>query len=125
MILPLLLLVAAPADCANAVTQSEMTGCARAEAEAASRALDAQWATTLAAMREKDVAEGLTGNADGYAQTLIASQQSWAQYREMQCRLESFEMRGGTAAPMIEYGCKARLTRERTAALRDLAEMAQ
>ena len=118
MILPLLMLIAAPEDCDNPVTQIEMTMCARADYERADIDLNKQWKTTLAEMRRMDKeSAGYGYRPPGYADALLASQRTWIAYRDAQCTVEGQEMRGGSGEPMLVNMCLARITRERTAAL--------
>ena len=58
----------------------------------------------------------------GYFATLLAAQRAWLSYRSQQCLLESFEMRGGSGAPMVHSLCMSRITRERTGQLKSLVE---
>ena len=54
---------------------------------------------------------------------MLAAQRAWLSYRDQQCQVEGFQMRGGTAAPMLESGCRARMTKLRTQELKDLVEI--
>jgi uncharacterized protein YecT (DUF1311 family) len=49
---------------------------------------------------------------------LREAQRAWVSFRDAQCRLESFEARGGSMQPMLDSGCRAAVTRARTAELR-------
>ena len=126
MILAALLLagVAADAepDCASDdLPQQEMNYCAAMDFEAADAALNAQWKITAAATREMD--EEIDREWDkqpGYYETLLAAQRAWLVYRDGQCASEGYLFRGGTMEPFMVGMCKARLTRARTAELRDL-----
>lgn len=44
-------------------------------------------------------------------------QTEWIQYRVKACEFEKSGIEGGSAAPMINWQCQARMTRERTAEL--------
>lgn len=49
---------------------------------------------------------------------LVAAQRAWVVFRDAQARFDADEMRGGSAEPLLYYGSRARLTRERTAVLK-------
>lgn len=118
MLIEALFLLAAahvPEDCDNAISQSEMTACAQADFARADAALNAQWKVTMAAMKRRDREDQL-----GYADALLAAQRAWLAYRDAQCVIEGYEMRDGSAQPMLVAGCKATLTRQRTKQLKDL-----
>ena len=112
-----------PRDCRDPISQSDMTQCAAQSFVRADKALNAQWKRTLAAMKAADAGyDRQPGDTSSSAGLLLQSQRAWLQYRDAQCRLQSYAMRGGSAAPMIDYGCKARLTTARTRQLADVAE---
>lgn len=121
----LLLLAAAPAaeeDCGN-LPQQPMNLCLYRVFERADAEMNAQWKITADAMKARD--RDLDRSYDkqpGHFETLLAAQRAWLTYRSQQCLVESFEMRGGSAVPMIHSGCMARLTREQTAQLKALIE---
>lgn len=128
MILASLLLLAAAAqdpdvDCENPQYQVEMNLCAGKDYDAADAALNAQYKQTVAALkaRDKDIDRSYDSQPTHY-DTLLAAQRAWITYRDQQCLSESFAARGGTMAPMLHSGCMARLTRERTAELKELIE---
>ena len=58
------------------------------------------------------------GSELGEEATLREAQRAWVAFRDANCRLESFEARGGSMQPMLDAGCRATLTRARTAELR-------
>jgi uncharacterized protein YecT (DUF1311 family) len=110
-------------DCRNPQSQPAMNGCAALDAAKADDALNAQWAKTVAAMKDfdTDVAPG-GDHLPTYYTTLLDGQRAWLKFRDSQCLSEGFAARGGTMEPMLEQQCKARLTRERTAQLKALAD---
>ncbi len=113
----------APLDCANAMTQHAINACAKTGFDAADAALNAQWNVTLSEMRRMDAEYlGAADEAKGYAAALLDAQRAWLAYRDAHCLSESYQMRGGTGAPMLLWGCKATLTRERTTQLKALVE---
>ena len=130
MIAALLLLAAAPAavdpdatDCDDSSPQQMLNICAANAATSTDAEMNAQWKRTAGEMKRRDTE--LDRSADkqpGHFDTLLASQRAWLTYRDKQCLLESFEMRGGSAAPGIYSGCFERLTRERLTQLKSLIE---
>ena len=127
MIAAFLLLAAAPADeldCSSGdLPQQGLNICAARDAEKADAELNAQWKLTTDAMKDRDREIDRTYDRQpGYFETLLAAQRAWLTYRDKHCLAASFEMRGGSGAPMIHGGCMAELTRARTAQLKALIE---
>ncbi len=128
MIAALLLVAAAPLadelDCSTGdLPQQGLNICAAREAENADAELNAQWRLTSDAMKASDREIDRTYDKQpGYFETLLSAQRAWLTYRDKHCLVASFEMRGGSAAPMIHGGCMAELTRARTAQLKSLVE---
>jgi uncharacterized protein YecT (DUF1311 family) len=123
----LLLLAAAPADDLDCSTgdlpQQALNICVAREAEKADAEMSRQWQRTSAAMKASDREIDRSYDREpGYFETLLAGQRAWLIYRDKQCLVASFEMRGGSGAPMIHGGCMAELTRARTAQLKALVE---
>ena len=96
--------------------------------EAADATLNAQYRATMAVAAKDDANRAgdlKTGAArpDGdptYQAALLASQRAWLAYRDAQCRVASFEYRGGTDEGMAGGLCLTDLTRRRTAELKQL-----
>lgn len=110
-------------DCDNARSQMAMTECARRGFVAADALLNAEYKKTMAAMRKMDAEPGSHPSGDtrpGYAAALTAAQRAWIAYRDAHCLSLGYQMRGGTAEPMLVWGCKETLTRDRTEQLVDL-----
>ena len=106
-------------DCANAQVQVEITYCAeqgwlRADAE-----LNRAWgrAKAMAQSLDADQPEQL----QGIWQALLDGQRAWITYRDKTCEAEGGFMRGGTAEPMVIYGCRERLTWTRVDELEQFA----
>ncbi|MBA4612856.1 DUF1311 domain-containing protein [Stappia taiwanensis] len=97
----------------------EMTYCAELDWQAADKKLNAAYATAMAAMRQTD--SYLDGSMKGAADALKAAQRAWIPFRDKACASYGFLARGGTMEPMLIYQCRADLTRERTADLKELA----
>jgi uncharacterized protein YecT (DUF1311 family) len=113
-------------NCDNPQAQQEMNYCAARDAEQADAELNAAYRPAIEQAREADreyarISDGAGGPNDGgpgEEATLREAQRAWVSFREAQCRMESFEARGGSMQPMIESACRAALTRARTAELR-------
>lgn len=127
MIAALLLMAAAPADatdCDDASAQQMLNICAANAAQSTDAEMNAQWKRTAAEMKSRDTEIDRTYDKQpGHFDTLLAGQRAWLIWRDKQCLLESFEMRGGSAAPMIHSGCFERITRARLEQLRALVEV--
>ena len=126
MLMPLVLLAAAPTNCAAPQTQSEMTECADREYRTADLVMNQQWCVTLKVVQEQDRELDRTyDKRPGYAAQLLASQRAWLQFRDSHCAIEGYAMRGGSAEPMLVSSCLAELTRMRTRQLRSVAELSR
>jgi uncharacterized protein YecT (DUF1311 family) len=124
VIAALLLMAAAPQerDCSD-LPQQPMNMCLHEAYQRTDTEMNRQWRITSEAMKAQD--RGIDRSYDkdpGYFPTLLAAQRAWLTYRSQQCLLESFEMRGGSGAPMMHSLCMARITRERTGQLKSLVE---
>ncbi len=129
MIAALLLLAVAPAvdvdatDCDDSSPQQMLNICAANAAQGVDAEMNAQWKLTAAEMKRRDAGiDRKTDRQSGHFDTLLAAQRAWLTYREKQCLVASFEMRGGSAAPSLYSGCFHELTRERIAQLKALIE---
>lgn len=112
-------------NCANPQAQQEMNYCAAQDAERADAELNRVYRTAITAAQaaDRDYARdmgGATGRDAGPGEeaTLREAQRAWVALRDASCRLQSFEARGGSMQPMIDGGCRATMTRARTAELR-------
>jgi uncharacterized protein YecT (DUF1311 family) len=126
MIAALVLLAAAPAadpDCEGDPPQQVANICAANAAEGSDAEMNVQWKRTAAEMKRRDTEiDRRTDREPGYFETLLASQRAWLTYRDKQCLVTSFGMRGGSGAPQLYSGCFHELTRERIAQLKALIE---
>ena len=107
-------------DCDNAMAQSELTQCAYEEWQAQDAALNAHWADAMAVMQAIDA--DLPEDERGAADLLRKGQKAWISFRDDACAAEGYVMHGGSAEPMLVYGCMARLTEARAEDLRLIAE---
>ena len=126
MIAALLLLAAGPAnatDCDEDSPQQMLNICTANAAQAADQEMNAAWKRVAAEMKRRDTQiDRKTDREPGFFDTLLAGQRAWLTYRDKQCLLASFELRGGSGAPQIHSGCFHELTRARIAQLNALIE---
>ena len=125
MIAALLLLAAAPQTEQNCgdLPQQPMNMCLYEAYQRIDAEMNRQWRITSETMKAQDRGIDRTYDKDpGYFPTLLAAQRGWLAWRGLQCLLESFEMRGGSGAPMMHSLCMARVTRERIGQLKALVE---
>ena len=106
--------------CDEAKTQMEINACAAGELDAADKALNEQWAETIAVMRRLDGDEPTADGQPGYVETMRAAQRAWLTFRDQHCLVESFIGRGGSIQVSLEHTCKAYLTQQRTFELSEL-----
>ncbi len=93
-------------DCSRVPgTQSGLNACAYQDFENATAAYSATYRTLSQSVGNKQ------------RQLLRQVQTEWIQYRVKACEFEKSGVEGGSAAPMINWQCQARMTRERTAEL--------
>lgn len=122
----LLLAAAAPADatdCDDNSPQQMLNICAANAAQAADQEMNAVWKRVAAEMKRRDAEiDRKTDREPLHFDTLLAGQRAWLTYRDKQCLLASFEMRGGSGAQQIHGGCFHELTRARIAQLNALIE---
>ena len=92
--------------CDTAVTQTDLNGCAKSQADSSGRRLGrlvAEFARTLDSSR---------------VATLSRVQLLWVRYRNAHCRWDSGAVEGGSMQPMWISNCIAALTEERIAELK-------
>ncbi|MFN3560107.1 MAG: lysozyme inhibitor LprI family protein [Brevundimonas sp.] len=98
------------ATAALAQSQSQMNAAAARDERAADQALNSQYTATI------------NGLSPASRTLLRNAQRSWISFRDQQCRFESSGVRGGSAWAMVQSGCIARLSNERTRDLRRIAQ---
>ncbi len=106
---------AATIDCAHAETQADMNACAGQDYRRSDAALNDAYRQAAARLRD-DAAAG---------KLLVAAQRAWIRFRDAECAFASSSVRGGSILPMIEAGCMARLTAERTRVLQSYLHCAE
>ena len=110
-------------DCGEPTTQIEMTICANRDFETADAALNEQWAITASKMKKLDEEMGPpTDGRPSYFDALLEAQRAWLAFRDANCRVEGYRLRGGSAEPMETSGCMALMTKARTVELRELVK---
>ncbi|MEZ5797491.1 MAG: lysozyme inhibitor LprI family protein [Paracoccaceae bacterium] len=120
-----LILVAGPAaaqevDCANAMAQAELNQCAYQDWQQQDAALNAAYGRAVALLKEWDA--GLPEAERGGRAALQEAQRAWIIFRDKACEAEGYAMHGGSAEPLLVYGCMARLTEDRTRQLTEMVE---
>jgi uncharacterized protein YecT (DUF1311 family) len=107
-------------DCANATAQVELTYCAEQDWIEADADLNAAYKAAMALMKQIDA--DLPSDEQGAAANLKVAQRAWISFRDAACAAEGYLMHGGSAEPMVIYGCRAGLTKVRAADLWVLAQ---
>ena len=113
-----------PLNCDNPQAQLEMNMCAEQDFERADAELNRVYRSAIQSAQQADREYARTmanaGGSDepGEEASLREAERAWVTFRDAQCRGESFEARGGSMQPMLYGGCRATLTRARTAELR-------
>lgn len=107
-------------DCAVAETQQDMNYCAEADWQEADVGLNAAYDAAMGLMKSIDAE--LPTEEQGAAANLRQAQRLWVEFRDAACAAESYMMHGGSAEPLLTFGCMARLTAARAADLEQLSQ---
>jgi len=107
-------------DCSLAETQQEMTLCAQLGWQAADDVLNGSYAKAMILMKNIDA--GLATEVKRAVLNLRRAQRAWVELRDAACADEAYVMHGGSAEPLLTYGCVARLTTARAADLEQLSQ---
>lgn len=105
-------------DCANTMVQMELNQCAYQDWEAADAELNAAYTQAMTLLQGWD--ENLPKDERGGAVLLKEAQRAWITFRDKACAAEGYGVKGGSAEPLVIYGCMRLLTQERTAHLTTL-----
>ena len=97
--------------CEERSSQAEASACAHREYQAADAELNRVYGRLAGALDAED--KGL----------LKESELAWIKYRDSACAFESSQYKGGTMRPMIESFCLTRVTKARTAELKEQYEL--
>ena len=116
-LLPALILMPLPAlaqdvDCATAMAQSDLNICAEQDWQEADADLNRTYQQVMAAMKAMDA--DLPPALQGGETALRTAQRAWITYRDANCTAAGFPMRGGSAEPLLVYGCLRQMTLNRT-----------
>lgn len=112
--------VAQDIDCANAMAQADLNACAYQDWEAADADLNAAYQDARALLAQWDA--GLPEAEAGAVDALRDAQRAWITFRDKACEAEGYAFKGGSAEPLLVYGCMRVLTEERTQHLTSLVE---
>ena len=93
-------------------SQQAMNRCAGDAYERADKALNVQWKRVLDAYGDDAKTRKLA----------LDSQRAWLKYRDAHCELAASDSVGGSMWPMLNSGCLASMTRQRTAELKALID---
>ena len=97
--------------CESRSSQAEASRCAYEEYKAADAELNKVYGQLAGVLDAEDKA------------SLKESELAWIKYRDTTCVFESSQYKGGTMRGMIESFCLARVTKARTAELKDQLEL--
>jgi len=109
--------------CENPQTQEEMNVCSARDYIAADVKMKRVWKVVVAGIRQIDRRDDVTGKKQPYFAALMESQRTWLKFRDAQCLLEGYRVRGGTAEAMNINGCMEQITKQRTEELESLLEV--
>ena len=98
--------VAQEVDCTTAEAQVELTYCAEQDWLAADADLNAAYG--VARERMQGIDADLPAAERGASDYLRDAQRAWVTFRDATCAAEGYAMHGGSAEPMVIYGCRAR-----------------
>lgn len=107
-------------DCRTAMAQMELNQCAYQDWEAADARLNDMYKQVVAAYTRLDA--NLSAGLGSGVETLREAQRHWIAFRDKACEAEGFAMRGGSAEPLLVYGCMRVLTLERTGHLQGMLD---
>lgn len=115
----LMIVAAAASNCGDKLNQLAMTMCQADVAGRADAEMNGVWKQVYAQMQRSDREETTTDSSEmGFAPALLASQRAWLTYRDAECRIESFEWRGGSMQPFTYSQCMTQVTQARTRQLK-------
>ena len=95
--------------CANAQTTAEIAECAGKEYKKADSELNKVYRQLMEKLDDP-----------GHKSALKESEVAWLKYRDSNCDFESYLNRGGTIYPIVNTGCRTRMTQARTSELKEM-----
>jgi uncharacterized protein YecT (DUF1311 family) len=107
-------------DCSNAVTQQDMNICQQQVWQESDERLNAVYAETVAILQERDAEFPLDGASE--EDRLRAAQRAWVAFRDANCDAAGYLMRGGSAEPLLVFGCMHQMTEARIVELTQLSQ---
>ena len=120
LMLPAMPVAAQSIDCSNTMVQFELNQCAEAEWQAADARLNDIYQRAKALLEEWDA--NLPTDERGGADALLQAQRAWITFRDNACTAEGYAMKGGSAEPLLVYGCMRVLTEERANHLQGMVD---
>lgn len=103
--------VAQEVDCATAMAQADLNQCAYQDWEAVDAQLNEVYGEAMSVLKSWDAS--LPEDERGGAEALKEAQRAWITFRDKACEAEGYAMKGGSAEPLLVYGCMRVLTEER------------
>lgn len=124
-LLAVLFLLSAPAaarevSCTEALTQHEMNQCQYEVWQEADARLNDAYADVIAMLRQSDVEYPLEGASE--EDRMRKAQRAWVAFRDANCDAAGYPMRGGSAEPLLVFGCMHQMTEDRIEALFQIIE---
>jgi uncharacterized protein YecT (DUF1311 family) len=107
-------------DCENQITQLDMNMCSYQEWEAADAVLNETYADTLATVQARDGEYAPEGPSE--EDRLRRAQRAWVAFRDANCDVAGYQMRGGSAEPLLINICLRQMTEDRIAELQAQTE---
>ncbi|MGL4320663.1 MAG: lysozyme inhibitor LprI family protein [Paracoccaceae bacterium] len=101
-------------------TQQEMNACTYAAWQAADAELNAVYADIIAGLMASDAAYPPEGKSE--EERLRIAQRAWVAYRDANCDVAGYPMRGGSAEPLLINECYRTMTEDRIIALISVAK---
>jgi uncharacterized protein YecT (DUF1311 family) len=105
-------------DCSKAMVQADLNQCAHDDWAKADARLNDAYQNAMALLEDWDA--GLPTNERGGADALREAQRAWIVFRDKGCEAEGYAMKGGSAEPLVIYGCMRTVTLQRAVQLENL-----
>ena len=107
-------------DCQDPQAQAQLNVCSWRDYLRADIELNRSWSQLQAQYRESR--PGVRGHPQSQFGLLLDAQRAWLSYRDKHCDGEAEGFAGGTMQPLIRNSCRTRITRNRTAELKQIVE---
>ncbi len=109
----------AQSDLCKKTENKYLQGCSKFTLQRADQDLSNAFALAIESMRQADLAQ--VEHLRGYEDALRTAQKAWMTFRDAECRLATFESRGGSGAGHIGVACTVEMTETRTNFLKSVA----